>query len=229
MSGRLRRIARIVSLGALAPFLSGAHCSEDCAKPKTSLVSRPLERTIYGPALLVADRGATLADTLAPFERRALRVDPSRPVAVVVTSSRAWGEVGRVDASKLAPGDRGSSYQVVGVLDTAGKLPLFEGAGALDQARREGWDAVVLLPRTPGNAPWEAAVTVEMGRVVTPVKDEKTGACVDPAGAAAAPPSFRLASLPVRCGDGVRQDDEECDDGNRAGGDGCSPFCTKER
>jgi cysteine-rich repeat protein len=229
MSPRLRRLARIVSLGALAPFLAGAHCSEDCSKPKTSLVSRPLERTIYGAAFLVADRGATLADTFGPFERRALKVDPSRPVAVIVTSSRGWGDVGRLDGSKLKPGDKGPGYQVVGVLDTAGKLPLFEGAGALDQAKRDGWDMVVLLPRTPGNAPWEAAVTVEMGRVVTPVKDEKTGTCVEPTAGGAVPPQFRLASLPVRCGDGVRQDEEECDDGNRLGGDGCSPFCTKER
>src|SRR5512141_3447069 len=120
MPPRIRRLARVIALGSLAPFLSGAHCSEDCGEPKTSLVARPLEKTIYGPALLVADRGATLADTLAPFERRSLRVDPSRPVAVLLTSSASWGEVGRLDGSKLEPGDKDPSFQVLGVLDTAG-------------------------------------------------------------------------------------------------------------
>ena len=42
-------------------------------------------------------------------------------------------------------------------------------------------------------------------------------------------PEWRLGSLPTQCGDGVRQQDEDCDDGNREGGDGCSPYCTRER
>lgn len=33
----------------------------------------------------------------------------------------------------------------------------------------------------------------------------------------------------VSCGDGVRSGNEECDDGNRVSGDGCSSFCTIER
>jgi cysteine-rich repeat protein len=31
--------------------------------------------------------------------------------------------------------------------------------------------------------------------------------------------------IPPTCGDGVREGDEECDDGNTVGGDGCSPVC----
>ncbi|MFO7639409.1 MAG: DUF4215 domain-containing protein, partial [bacterium] len=30
------------------------------------------------------------------------------------------------------------------------------------------------------------------------------------------------------CGDGVREGDEECDDGNRLPGDGCDPSCRFE-
>ena len=32
----------------------------------------------------------------------------------------------------------------------------------------------------------------------------------------------------VVCGNGLKQGSEECDDGNRAGGDGCSALCTLE-
>jgi cysteine-rich repeat protein len=32
----------------------------------------------------------------------------------------------------------------------------------------------------------------------------------------------------IRCGDGVLQTGEECDDGNTAFGDGCTPFCRNE-
>jgi cysteine-rich repeat protein len=229
MSARIARLLRMASFAALAQFLAGAHCSEDCGKPKTSLISRPLERTIYGPGLLVVDRGGILGDALGPFDRRSLRVDPSRPIAVLLASSSSWGELGRLDASKLKVGDHGPSFEVVGVLDQPGKVPLFENAAALSKAKSAGWDAVVMLPRTPGNAPWECGVSVEMGRTVTTVKDEKTDACVEPTTTSAPVPGFKLASLPVRCGDGVRQDEEECDDGNRRSGDGCSPFCTKER
>lgn len=223
------RLVRALALAALAPFLAGAHCNEDCGPPKTSLLTRPLERTIYGAALLVADRGAPLAEALAGFDKRALRVDPSRPVAVVLTRASSWGEASRLDGSQLRAGERGASFAVAGVLDTAGKLPLFEGKGALADAKREGWDAILLIPRTPGPAPWEVAVAVEMGRTVTPVRDEAKGTCVDRASSSGPPPTFKLATLPVRCGDGARQDDEDCDDGNRTDGDGCSAFCMKER
>ncbi len=222
------RFARAVALFALAPFLSGAHCSEDCGPPKTSFVSRPMERTVYGAAFLIADRQAPLGDALAGFDRRALRVDASRPVAVLVAHASSWSEVARLDASQLRAGDRSPVYVVVGVLDAPGKLPLFEGASALDEARRAGWDTVVLLPRTAGNAPWEAAVSVDMGRTVTSVWDKARDTCVDRGRALGAPPTFRLGSLSPRCGDGARQDEEECDDGNRRSDDGCSAFCTKE-
>jgi cysteine-rich repeat protein len=223
------RSLRLLALAALAPLLAGAHCNDDCGKPKTSLVSRPLERTIYGPALLVAERGAPLGEALGGFDRRALRIDPSRPVVVLLASSASWVDLGRLDAQKLQPGDHGPAFEVVAALDHAGKVPLFETAGALAAAKRAGWDAVVLLPRTGGSGPWEAAVSVEMGRTVQTVRDEKTDACLERGGVAGPVPTFKLATLPVRCGDGVRQDDEECDDGNRRAGDGCSPFCTKER
>lgn len=223
------RLLRLLALAALAPALAGAHCNDDCGKPKTSLVSRPLERTIYGPALLVAERGAPLGEALGPFDRRALRIDPSRPVAVLLASSASWVDLGRLDAQKLQPGDRGPAFEVVGVLDHAGKVPLFESAGALEKAKRAGWDAIVLLPRSGGSDPWQTAVSVEMGRTVQTARDEKTDACVERGGAAAPVPTFKLGTLPVRCGDGVRQDDEECDDGNRRSGDGCSAFCNKER
>jgi cysteine-rich repeat protein len=68
-----------------------------------------------------------------------------------------------------------------------------------------------------------------MGREVRYRKDDKTGQCEEHPRASGSPPTFRLASLPLRCGNGVREGDEECDDGNLRAGDGCSPFCTKER
>ena len=222
------RILRVLAFAMLAPFLAGAHCNDDCGKPKTSRVARPLERTIYGPALLVADRGATLGDTFESFEKRSLRVDPSRPVVVIMASSASWAELSGIDAGKLEAGDRGPAFEVVGVLDHAGTLPLFTTPAAVAAAKRAGWDAVVMLPRTPGNAPWEVAVSVEMGRTVQTARDPKTDACVEQGAVKGPVPSFKLGSLPVRCGDGRRQEEEECDDGNRQNGDGCSAFCTKE-
>lgn len=41
-------------------------------------------------------------------------------------------------------------------------------------------------------------------------------------------PTFRLTVEEERCGDGARSLAEECDDGNAAAGDGCSPACTLE-
>ncbi|MCP3979476.1 MAG: IPTL-CTERM sorting domain-containing protein [bacterium] len=35
-------------------------------------------------------------------------------------------------------------------------------------------------------------------------------------------------SMPAVCGNGVREGDEQCDDGNTTAGDGCSPTCTIE-
>jgi cysteine-rich repeat protein len=229
MSPSARRLVRVCSILALAPFLQGAHCNDDCGQPKVSRLSRPMEKTFYGPGFLVEDHGAPLAQALGSYETRGLKIDASKPVVVVLTSSGSWADIGRLDPKTLKAGDHGDSYLVVGALENPGKLPLFEGQAALDEAKRQGWDAVVILPRQPGSGPWEAAVAVEMGRKVTPVKDKQTGECVDPSAKMAAAPLFRMASLPVRCGDGVRQQEEECDDGNRRSGDGCNAFCKKER
>ncbi len=86
MSGRLRRLAALL---ALAPFLAGAHCREDCGPPAVHLVGgRHLERTLYGPGVFTMHPRVTpLAPALAPFERREVRVDASRPVAVLLTSA----------------------------------------------------------------------------------------------------------------------------------------------
>jgi cysteine-rich repeat protein len=225
-----RRVVRVLPLLALAPVLAGAHCNEDCSKPKVRNVARPSERTLYGPGVVfTAPRVTPLADALATFEKRAVRVDASRPVAVVLVNRGSWPELQRADPRKLAPGDGGDAYRVVAVLEGPGSVPLFADAPALADARRLAWDAVALVPREASNAPWEAAVVVEMGRLIPQVNDPADGRCVDRAAVSGEPPSFQLMSAPVRCGDGVRQPEEDCDDGNRVPGDGCSPYCTKER
>lgn len=43
----------------------------------------------------------------------------------------------------------------------------------------------------------------------------------------AAEAALRVEFVPD-CGNGVRDQHEECDDGNREGGDGCDPFCLSE-
>ena len=40
------------------------------------------------------------------------------------------------------------------------------------------------------------------------------------------PSACRLDCTVPRCGDGVLDGGEICDDGNNAGGDGCGPTCT---
>jgi cysteine-rich repeat protein len=221
-------LRRIAALAALAPFLAGAHCNDACPEGPRTASSRALERTVYGPALLtVAPRVTPLAAALRAFDRRTLRLDVGRPVAVVLTRSERSMDLFRVDASKLAPGDRTDAFLVVAVIENAGKVPLLDGAAALADADGAGWDAVVLLPRDTRRGPWEAALSVEVGRSA-PAKRED-GTCAQAPTAAPPPPEWRLTTLPAHCGDGLRQDDEECDDGNRTGGDGCGPYCNRER
>ncbi len=231
MSAWIRRYARIGALTALAPFLAGAHCNEDCAQTGVKLVGgRNLERTVYGPAVFASrPRVVPLAKLFAPFEKRELRVDASRPVAVVLASSFASRGIWRVDGSKLKVGDRGDGFVVISLLEQAGRVPLLPDKVTAGDAERERYDAVVLVPRDRRSGPWEAAVAVEVGRRVERKNDPDTGKCVESGPAAPPIPEWQLFSLPTRCGDGVRQDDEECDDGNRADGDGCSTYCFKER
>ena len=225
------RIPRLVALLALAPFLTGAHCNEDCGPPAVRLVSGGLlERTLYGPGVFTMQpRVLPLAGALAPFERRELRVDVSLPVAVVLVTARASRAAARLDGRSLSLGQRGDGLEVVALVERAAKVPLFEEPGVLADAERERYDAVVLLPREPTANPWEASVAIELGRRIARKNDPSTGKCVDSGDAAPAAPAWTLLALPARCGDGVRQDDEDCDDGNREGGDGCSPYCFKER
>jgi cysteine-rich repeat protein len=228
MSARLRRLAAIL---VLAPFVAGAHCQEDCGPPAVRLVGgRNLERTLYGPGVLTQrPRVAFLARSLGPFERREIRIDASRPIAVVLTTSDAAPGLTRLDAGALKPGDRGPGFRVVALLQQAGKVPLFDDPGQLAEAERQGWDSILLLPRDQRPGPWEAAVAVELGRRIERGNDPASGRCVEQGPGGPALPEWTLLSLPLRCGDGTRQDDEDCDDGNRRGGDGCSPYCTKER
>jgi cysteine-rich repeat protein len=226
MSARLGRLAALV---VLAPFLAGAHCSDDCASPVMRLNARNLERTLYGPGVVTLHPlAALLAPTLAPFERRELRIDPSRPIAVVLANAASARAVAGLDPGSLKAGGRGDGFRVIAILDHAGKVPLFDDAAQLAEAERERWDAVVLVPRERG-VPWAVSVVVDVGRRVERRNDPDTGRCVDQGPAGPALPSFTILNLPVTCGDHVVQDEEECDDGNRKGGDGCSPYCFKER
>ena len=224
------RLARIAALAALAPFLAGAHCNEDCGPPRARVVARPLERTVYGPAVLaIHPHVELLAEGIGPFEKRGLRVDVSRPVAVLLTRATSAKELVHLDPAGLKAGDHGEGFLVLAVVEQVGNVPLLARPGDPAEARRAGWDAIVLLPREPSRAPWEASVSVELGNVVASSNDPASGRCVERPGAAGTAPEWRLGSRPERCGDGIRQEDEDCDDGNRAGGDGCSPYCMKER
>jgi cysteine-rich repeat protein len=224
MSQAVRRLA---ALALLAPFLAGAHCSEACPTGAHTVASRTLERTVYGPALVTpSPRVVTLVDAFRGFDRRGLRLDVGRPVAVVLTRAGMSTELLRVDGSKLKPGDRTEAFVVVGVVENAGRVALLDGPGAIADAERAGYDGIVLVPRDKRPGPWEAAVTVEVGHTFQGTREN--GACAESLAGGPPPPEWRLATLPAHCGDGVRQDDEDCDDGNRAGGDGCGPYCAKE-
>jgi cysteine-rich repeat protein len=225
------RLVRAVALLALVPLVAGARCQEECGPPAVRLVGgRALERTLYGPGVLVQrPRVADLARSLAPFERREVRLDVSRPVAVLLTTSEAARGLLSLDAAALKPGDHGPGYRVLAAVEQTGRVTLFDDPAMRAEADRERWDAVVLLPRDRRAGPLEAAVAVELGRRVERRNDAGSGRCVDVGPPGPALPEWTLFTLPTRCGDGVRQDDEECDDGNRTGGDGCSPYCMKER
>jgi cysteine-rich repeat protein len=224
MPSRLRTLAIL----ALTPLVLAGHCKEDCGPPSVRLVgARRVERTIYTAGVLTT-RGGPIAKVLAPFERREIVVDVSRPVAVALVEPRAARMLARADGSKLAPGDRGEGYRVIGVVEQRGKVPLFADAAAFAEAEREGYDAVLLVPRGGERAPWEASVAVEVGRRVERRNDD-AGKCVDAERSPPAVPEWSLFPLPPGCGDGVRASDEDCDDGNARPGDGCSPYCVKER
>src|SRR5580704_4237345 len=119
MSPALRRLAAVA---AFAPFLAGAHCNDECPRGAHNVAARVLERTVYGPALVTASpRVVPLAEALRAFDRRAVRLDVSRPVAVVLTRAGAAAELLRVDGSKLKPGDRTDAFLGVGVVESAGR------------------------------------------------------------------------------------------------------------
>jgi cysteine-rich repeat protein len=225
------RFLRLVAILALAPFVAGAHCREDCGPPGVRLVGgRNVERTLYGPGIFTQrPRVALLARSLGPFERRELRIDASRPVAVVLTQADAAPRLGVLDAAALKPGDRGPGFRVLAVLEQAGRVNLFDDPAMVAEAERERWDAVGLVPRDRRAGPWEASVAIEVGRRIERRNDKDTGRCVDSGPPGPPVPEWTLLSLSPRCGDGVRQDDEECDDGNRRDGDGCSSYCFRER
>jgi cysteine-rich repeat protein len=239
----MRTGVRPVMLVILAPLLAAGHCKEDCGPPALRLVgARQLEHTLYGAGVLVErTRGAPLAKTLAPYERRELKVDVSQPALVVLVTARAARALGRRDRvggdpqtpasggrRTLAVGDRGDGFRVVGAVESKGKLPLLDGADGMADADHEGYDAVLLVPRDPATRAWEASVEVDVGRRVERRNDE-AGTCVDADRTAAVVPEWTLLPLPPGCGDGVRTPDEDCDDGNLTPGDGCSPYCLKER
>ncbi|MBX3271659.1 MAG: hypothetical protein KF729_15440 [Sandaracinaceae bacterium] len=73
-------------------------------------------------------------------------------------------------------------------------------------------------------------VAVDAGERLATINDGFTGAAPDlGAYERGAPlPDYGPRGAAV-CGDGVRQDGEECDDGNTASGDGCSDACVVER
>jgi cysteine-rich repeat protein len=227
MSARLR----FAALLALAPFVAGAHCREDCGPPAVRLVGgRQLERTLYGVGIFTIRSGsAPLAASLASFERRELRVDVSRPVVVLLVEAGAARALARGDGARLHAGDRGEGYRVLATVEQKGKVSLFEDAAALAEAERERYDAVMLLAKDRSATPLEASVAIDVGRRSARRNDPETGRCVDVDRSAAALPEFSLIALPPGCGDGVRQSDEDCDDGNRRAGDGCSPYCVRER
>jgi cysteine-rich repeat protein len=87
----------------------------------------------------------------------------------------------------------------------------------------------VLVPRDTGGAQWGASAVVEVGVRATDMNDPIHGNCVGSATAMGPAPEWIMTEIPARCGDGVRQTDEGRDDGNRAAGDGCGPFCVKEQ
>jgi cysteine-rich repeat protein len=209
----------------------GAHCKEECGPPGVRLVgARTLERTLYAAGVLLQrPRVGPLATALAPFERRELRVDVSRPAAVVLVEPGAARVLSRGDGSRLKAGDHGEGFRVVALVEQAGKVSLFEDPGLLAEAQRERYDAVMLVPRDGAGGPWEASVAVEVGRRVEQRNDDKTGRCVDKDPTPPAVPEWAFVPLSSRCGDGVRQPDEDCDDGNHVAGDGCSPYCLRER
>jgi cysteine-rich repeat protein len=165
---------------------------------------------------------------LASFERRELRVDVSRPVAVVLVEPGAARVLARSDGSRLKAGDRGAGYRVVALVEQAANVPLFDQPDLFAEAQRERYDAVLLVPRDGRGGPWEASVAVSVGRRVEQHNDDRTGKCVDKDPLPPAVPEWVLLPLSPTCGDGVRQPDEDCDDGNRVAGDGCSPYCVRE-
>jgi cysteine-rich repeat protein len=226
MSPRLR----VAAILALAPFVAAAHCREDCGPPAVRLVGgRQLERTLYGVGVFTIRGGAVpLATALAGFERRELRVDVSRPVVVILVEPGAARALARGAGDTLRVGDRGPGYRVLATLEQKGKVSLFADAASLAEAEHERYDAVMLVARDRSAVPFEAAVSVDVGRKVPRENDPETGRCIDADRTPAAIPEFALFPLPATCGDGVRQAEEDCDDGNRAGGDGCSPYCVKE-
>ncbi len=133
----------------------------------------------------------------------------------------------RLDGGSLKAGDRGDGYRVIAVLEQAGQAPLFDDPGRLAEAEHERDDALILLPRDRRPGPWEASVAVELGRRIARTKDPR------PAGALSRKRGAEAAGVdpdhPVcRPRDGRRQDEEECDDGNRDGGDG-SAYCFAEK
>jgi cysteine-rich repeat protein len=197
----------------------------------------------------VAGDSLTLKDPANP-NGNAVKFKAAKDPAVVPSTGddpTSLGATLQVRGANPSDGDTGPISLPANLWQGLGNPAGSKGYKFVDKARADGVKTIVLKPGnnggtlsiSGGGADWTYAITQPQGAVDVELTIGDDTYCARfttfvqnvpglVKGKNAAAPASCGPVVPADCGNGVAEDDEECDDGGTDPGDGCSATCTLE-
>src|SRR5262249_31107960 len=140
---------------------------------------------------------------------------------LIMLPAALWKGLGRPAGSKgyrfFDPGEIHGIRKVVFRHDIRGGTLAVVGSG-------RAWPYIIRQPQGGIGVPFARGQELHRAEFTLFVKNRAGKVIARPA----SPPPSCNTSTPSTCGNGVLEAGEECDDGNRVGGDGCSASCQIE-